>query len=161
MLILTGIATLALTLPAGTVFAESGAVPVTDADQSDLDDAVEVEEGEDADIEVDVDGSDVEATSAGGGTAYAFPGQGWGPVSESNTAIFGRPGATVTISWTVAPGTNQHACVQGRGGDGTWHGLGCGTSNTVTIPWGDWLGQPAVRVNTTSPIHMASVTWQH
>ncbi|WP_329049112.1 hypothetical protein OG738_40830 [Amycolatopsis sp. NBC_01488] len=63
------------------------------------------------------------------------------------------PGRTQGYSFTVT--NNQMACVQGWGFDashpkGRWFDIGCGLSGHATVPWGNVLAEPMVRVKANS-----------
>ena len=84
----------------------------------------------------------------------------WGKTSYSNCTRSGSKGSKIYYRWTVLPGTNQYACVQGITGRGKWKSIGCGTSGTAKLPWGAVLNTPRVRVRSQVP-HLAFVAWSH
>ncbi|MEV8611315.1 hypothetical protein AB0383_25895 [Amycolatopsis sp. NPDC051373] len=77
----------------------------------------------------------------------------WSKASHSGCSVFGSPGRKQGYSFTVT--NNQTACVQGWGFDsahpkGGWFDIGCGVSGHMTVPWGNVLGEPQVRVKSVS-----------
>lgn len=91
-----------------------------------------------------------------GATAFANGLGNWGSPSYCNVAVFGSVGWTQGYAWSSAKGiANPRGCAQGLGFNAqkvqTWYGLGvCGQGDAYSIPWGNVLATPGVRVKSLS-----------
>jgi hypothetical protein len=87
------------------------------------------------------------------GAAWGPPGA-WGPKAEASCSVAGHRGFRMSYGWYVLPQSNSDACVQGQGFDSNgrpqWYSLGCGRSNVASVPWGNILAKPAIRVRSIS-----------
>ncbi|RJQ76757.1 hypothetical protein D5S17_16990 [Pseudonocardiaceae bacterium YIM PH 21723] len=109
------------------------------------------------------------AIAGGGGSGYAPPGGGWGPVSQSNTSIFGSPGWTVGYSYTSRSDASPiHASAKHyTNKDGTnpgpekWSEFGAGTrGQSGPLAWGNALATPAIKFKSINVLG-AIVDWNH
>ncbi|RJQ76762.1 hypothetical protein D5S17_17015 [Pseudonocardiaceae bacterium YIM PH 21723] len=109
------------------------------------------------------------ASAAAGGTGYAPPGGGWGPVSRSNTAIFGSPGWTVVYAYTSQSGASPiHASAKHftnktgtNPGPAKWSEFGFGTSGrSGQLVWGNAAANPEIKFKSLNVLG-AIVDWQH
>ncbi|MFI6514278.1 hypothetical protein ACIBF1_01800 [Spirillospora sp. NPDC050679] len=93
----------------------------------------------------------VAVAKACGGTAFpAFTG--WGPESVSGCSHAGHPGSTLGIRWHA----HSAVCLQAQGGDGRWHMLGCAARGQGSVPWGNVVGTPKVKIQGPN-----SAAWAH
>jgi hypothetical protein len=93
---------------------------------------------------------------------------GWSRAYPSTCAVFGRPGLRVGYAWAVPLFSNGRVCVQARGYkliDGVrkarWFGMGCGTSGSGTVPWGNVAATPAVRGKVQLGFLGGAFSWRH
>jgi hypothetical protein len=97
---------------------------------------------------------------------------GWGRwlKSKSDCAVFGSPGWRVGYAWATQPGTNTRICVQalgyvkrktGPGRRAKWFSMGCGTSGSGTVPWGNTAAVPTVRAKTQLGFLGGLYRWRH
>jgi hypothetical protein len=98
------------------------------------------------------------------GVAYAPFGYSWGPTSVSDTAVFGSPGLRKGYSWRVQFGSDTQVCAQAWGFNaahphGAWFGAGCGSSGSASVPWGNVLANPKLRVHSIT-LTGGFVPWQ-
>ena len=104
------------------------------------------------------------AARACGGSAAAGLAGAWGVISYSNCNVWGSPGWTQGYAWNSMDPARS-VCVQGRGfnasGVGTWYGIGCGSSATVEVPWGNILATPQVRAMSNAVLLGNTVSWRH
>jgi hypothetical protein len=107
--------------------------------------------------------SDGPVTILSKGTAYAPPGGEWGAVSRGDAAILGHPGHRVGYSWRVRPGSSTQVCAQARGFNAqsrsTWYAVGCGSSGSGTVPWGNNGAYPELRVRSLNILTGGIVDW--
>jgi hypothetical protein len=97
--------------------------------------------------------SPLTANSCSGSHQAGGAPQTWSPASKSGCSVFGSPGRTQGYRFTVT--NSSSACVQGWGFDsahpkGGWFDVGCGQSGRMSVPWGNVLGEPQVRVKSIS-----------
>ena len=110
-------------------------------------------------------GEDREQTGPFG--MYAPPGGGWGAESNSDTGILGSPGYQIFYSWSVQPGSNSTACVDGwvpRGprGKGEWISMGCGKKGGGQgVLWGNYAAVPKMRAKAGATFTGAIIQWFH
>ncbi|MFC9971661.1 hypothetical protein ACFVH6_12275 [Spirillospora sp. NPDC127200] len=87
-----------------------------------------------------------------GGIAYPAPNGGWGPESVSGCGHAGHHGSTLGIKWK----SDRKACLDAQGGDGRWYSLGCAAEGRGSVPWGNTLGMPKVKVSGPRVVY-----WEH
>jgi hypothetical protein len=99
-----------------------------------------------------------------GGAAWAAPGGFFGPVSNSNTAVFGSAGYTMRYSVTTTGNAGTLICCDAKAfvndRTETWRSIGCGHETfSGTLPWGNVVATPAIKCK-GNPFG-ASVSWSH
>ena len=105
----------------------------------------------------------IDILSATGGGGYAGPFV-YGPVSTSNTAVFGSPGLSVCYRVEPKNNVNTLVCCEAKGFDSStreqWTNIGCGYSSvTGCVDWGNVLAQPDIECkgNPTGTMYL----WSH
>lgn len=111
-----------------------------------------------------------ESTGAEGGfstkacapRSFLAPPLKWSAAVKATCSYWGtKESVKKTYSWSVVPGSNQHACTQGlgfyRGYNGSqmgvwakWYNLGCGTQGANAVPWGNTAADPQMKGKSTS-----------
>eukprot|EP01083_Nonionella_stella_P191890 709854_1 len=93
---------------------------------------------------------EINVLNAGGGSGWAAPAGLYGPISRSNTGVFGSPG--LSMCYNIQPNNNASplVCCEVKGydsyGSEQWSSTGCGYSSiTGCVNWGNNLATPAVK----------------
>ena len=91
----------------------------------------------------------INISNAGRGGGYAAPFV-YGPISNSDTAVFGSPGLRMCYSITPQNNLSPLVCCQARGYNSnmaeTWYDIFCGyDSISGCVNWGNVLSYPAVK----------------
>lgn len=88
-----------------------------------------------------------------GNSVWAPIGVFYGPVSQGKCGLSGFVGYKAGYSFAQAPGSNTNACVQGQGysgGKAKWYSIGCGTSGSSAVSWGNVLAYQKARAQSMS-----------